>query len=219
VHELVVGADQVGGIGYAALPERGATAVAYRWLDRLSDGAAHSVARALARVADRIWQSGFLVGEITCASVVLALDPRHWDFVGPAMWSATRSRKETGTSSSAGSPRHLRLLAPEEAEVGPSPELSARLWCAGREAVALAPGQRRELRVDDATGAVLIGAEPTVSGLYSAVPTGRSTSTESDCGGALIAGTRAGRQAADSAAGRSQGQLAFSEGEWSVIGR
>ncbi|MFC8102699.1 hypothetical protein [Streptomyces sp. NPDC057363] len=214
-HELLMDADNVRGVGYAALPEQGSTSVVYRWLDQLGHRATHSGARSLARMADRIWQSAFMVGEIACASVILALDPRHWDFVGPAMWTASRSVKAPKTMPTAAPTRHLRLVAPEEGEVDPTPELSARLWCAQSEAVVPTPGQRRELRVDEETGAVLIGDGAPVPGLYSAMPTeggGR------DCGLALAAGTQAGRQAADSTVDALRCRFAHGEGQ-SVNGR
>lgn len=214
-HELLMDADNVRGVGYAALPERGSTSVVYRWLDQLSDRATHSGVPSLARIADRIWQSAFMVGEIACASVILALDPRHWDFVGPAMWTASRSAKAPETVSTAAPMRHLRLVAPEEGKVGPTPELSVRLWCAQSEAGVPTPGQRRELRVDEETGAVLIGDGVPVLGLYSAMPTegeGRG------CGLALTAGTRAGRRAADSTVDAWRYRFAREE-EQSVTGR
>ncbi|WP_241846986.1 hypothetical protein [Streptomyces sp. CB02414] len=147
--------------------------------------------------------------------MILALDPRHWDFVGPAMWTASRSVRVPETMPTAAPMRHLRLVAPEEGEVGQTPELSARLWCAQSEAVVLTPGQRRELRVDEETGAVLIGDGAPVPGLYSAMPTeggGRG------CGLALAAGTRAGLQAADSTVDAWRYGFAHGE-EQSVTGR
>ncbi|MEV6162537.1 FAD-binding protein [Streptomyces sp. NPDC052052] len=190
-HELVTDVRQVRGVGYAELSARRTTAAAYRCLDRLGDLPMRS-APVFARAADRVWQSDFLVGEVACASVVLALDPGHWDFVGPAMWAAARSaRREAGPGPAT---RRLRVVGPGET-APPTPELSARLWCAQRDAAA----DQGELRVDDATGAVLVGGEPAVAGLYSAVPTGRPTAAPRGHRAVIAAGVRAGQGAADAA--------------------
>lgn len=200
-HELVMDGDRVRGVGYAAPSEHKAGAVAFRCLDRL-DKSGSSSARAFARAADRVWQSDFRIGEIGCASVVLALDPCHWDFVGPAMWAAARSAR--GPVGMPPVSRRLRVVGAEETgaepKAEPTPELSARMWCAQRDATATVRCDQRELRVDAATGAVLVGGEPGVLGLYSAVPAdGGETSgsvSASAHGRAVAAGMRAGGEAA-----------------------
>ncbi|MFC5746339.1 FAD-binding protein [Actinomadura rugatobispora] len=157
VHELMMDAGRVCGVGYAAPP---------------SDGGA-----ATARLAETI------VGEVGCSSVVLALDPRHWEFVGPAVWSAARASGDAD-----GPPPTAR----------PSPELAVRTWCAAREAGAAAASRQAELGFDAATGAVLMGAGLPVPGLYSAVG-GRAADP--------AAGHRAGRGAALETARRSGAEL------------
>ncbi|MFC8097704.1 hypothetical protein [Streptomyces sp. NPDC057363] len=190
VHELVVVAGEVSGVGYATLPPEGGPTAAYRWL-RTSGGLVPAAFSApFTRAADAVWRSAFAVGEVTCPSVVLALDPRHWEFVGPAVWTAVRAAGRTGTQL----PSRPRL---RPATVGMTVgELPVRRWCAGQEAQSTC---HDELRVDDATGAVLTG-EQAVPGLYSAVRVAGAAGT----GSAFRAGQCAGRGAAD-AAGRHGG--------------
>ncbi|MFJ3774589.1 hypothetical protein ACIPX0_23115 [Streptomyces sp. NPDC090075] len=202
-HELVVEAGLVRGVGYASLPERELAAKVFRLLDRAGDWCARSVPRVLTAAGDAVWESGFRVEEVGCASVVLALDPCHWDFVGSATAAVIRSARLESDSSPTRRSRHLHLVG-DGAATPPTPELSARLWCAEP---GLTPGARGELRVDGATGAVWVGQELAVRGLYAAVPVGdaeRACSAqraddpsrgEPGCLSAL----RAGRRAADAA--------------------
>jgi hypothetical protein len=94
-------------------------------------------------------------GHLACAAVVLAVDAGHWDFVGCAVWSAVRDR------------------APAVPAPGPvgriTPELAVRRWCAERDAGPAAAAAQAPLQVDG-TGAVTVGGDLPVVGLYSAVP-------------------------------------------------
>ncbi|MFC7886303.1 FAD-binding protein [Streptomyces sp. NPDC057376] len=193
-HELVVVGGEISGVGYATLPPGGAPTAAYRWL-RASGGLAPAAFSApFTRAADAVWRSAFVVGEVTCPSVVLALDPSHWEFVGPAVWTAVRAAGRTGTRL----PSRPRLRL---ATVGMTvAELPVRRWCAGQEAPSTC---HDELRVDDRTGAVLTG-EQAVPGLYSAVRVAAAST-----GSAFRAGQCAGRGAAD-AAGRHGGAALLS---------
>jgi hypothetical protein len=189
-HELVTDVRQVRGVGYAELATRRTTVAAYRCLDRLSDRPSRSAA-VFARAADRLWLSDFRVGEVSCAAVVLALAPRYWDFLGPAVWAAARS---AGRTARPGPARRLRVVGPGET-AAPTPELSARLWCAEQDAT----GDHSELRVDGVSGAVLVGGETAVAGLYSAVPAGGPAQAPCGYRAVIAAGVRAGQAAADAA--------------------
>jgi choline dehydrogenase-like flavoprotein len=196
-HELLMEADRVRGVGYATLPDGGTAATACRFLDAVSGSSSSGAARAVARCADRLRPSDFLVEEVGCVSVVLAMDPRHWDFVGPAVWTATKSTPDmppTPTDRRGG----LHLVGPDEPRFGPTPELRVRLWCA-ENGTRLTPGQRCELRTDGATGAVRVGDAAPVPGLYAAVPAGRSRNSERGWRTEPTMGMRAGRHAADMA--------------------
>jgi hypothetical protein len=214
-HELVMEGDRVRGVGYAALPDGGTAAVTRRILVGLSDAAPRRAARAVARGLDRLAPSDFQVGEVACAAVVLAIHPRHWDFVGPGVWTATRWA--AGSAMAAGRPAHLYLVRPEEAGESPSPELNARLWCAPRTSGPTAE-QRREVCTDEATGAVHVGDDIVVRGLYAAVPQQGFESTECAYDAMRAAGRRAGRQAAGMTAEtlprthRGQGRRALTAG-------
>jgi hypothetical protein len=195
VHELVVDAGQVCGVGYAALPARGPATAGHRWIQRMSALAPARVAPVLTRAAEEVWRSAFTVGEISCSSVVLALDPRHWEFVGSAMWAASRARHGLGAQPPAPRPRRLHAVPADGVIIPPTPELAVRTWCALHdEAAAAAP--QAELRVDDATGAVYVSDDQPVPGLYSAVGTRRTGAADRDSGAVLTAGRRAGQSAA-----------------------
>jgi hypothetical protein len=206
VHELVVTAGEISGVGYATLPSRGVTAMAHRWLRASSSLVPAAVAPPLTRAADAVWRSAFLVGEVTCSSVVLALAPRHWEFVGPAVWTAVRAAERTGkgtTTSMPSRPRRLRVVPPVAAAAPAMAELPVRRWCAGQEASSAC---QEELRGDEETGAVLAG-EQSVPGLYSAVPVVASGTGGPE--GAFTAGQRAGHGAAV-AVGRAPGAALLS---------
>lgn len=158
VHELVMDAGTVRGVGYATLPPRGFATTGHDWLRRMSGLAPSPVAPMLTRAAESLWPSDVLVGEIACSAVVLALDPRHWEFVGPATWSAAWASRLGDRPAPAGA---------ERAGVRPTPELEVRQWCASRDPRGAVP--QSELRVDDVTGAVLVDDGLPVPGLYSAV--------------------------------------------------
>ncbi|RAY16996.1 hypothetical protein DPM19_02190 [Actinomadura craniellae] len=191
VHELVVDAGQVSGVGYATLPPRGIAAAGHRWLQRAGDRAPAGIAPVLTRAADAVWQSVLVVGEVGCSSVVLALDPRHWEFVGPAMWTAARTGLGGGVPAAPAWPRPLRAVPATETGAGPTPELAVRTWCAARETPAFTAAGQTELRVDETTGAVLVGDDQPVPGLYSAVQPHRA-GADSEPGAVLAAGKRAG---------------------------
>lgn len=199
-HELMADVNQVRGVGYAELSGRRTVTAAYRCLDRLGDRPMRS-APAFARAADRLWQSDFGVGEVACSAVVLALDPGHWDFVGPAMWAAARAVRRGARPATVA--RRLRVVRPDET-APPTPELSARLWCAQHDLAAC----QGELRVDDATGAVLVGGEAAMAGLYSAVPARGTVAAQRGHRAVIAAGVRAGQAAADAAVPPEYGSLA-----------
>ncbi|XVQ14593.1 FAD-dependent oxidoreductase [Spirillospora sp. CA-255316] len=195
VHELMVDAGRVRGVGYAALPPGGGAATAPRSLRHTGARAAASVAPALARAADAVWHAEAVVGEIGCSSVVLALDPRHWEFVGPAVWSAARAR---GAWQEGAAP--LRAVPRGSPDVRPSPELTVRTWCAAREAGAVAASRQTELGFDGPTGAVLMGdGGLPVPGLYTAVgahrPDGAGGGHAARLAAELAAAQRAGHGA------------------------
>ncbi|WP_304523710.1 hypothetical protein [Actinocorallia sp. API 0066] len=177
-HELVVAAGEVCGLGYAALPRRSAATVGHRWLHGLG-----KVAPALGRAADAVWAARFDVGELACSSVVLAVDARHWEFVGPATWTAARGRlgEEHET------PKRARWA---ERDAGAdTPELAVRRWCADRDTVPVT--RQPALAVDEETGAVLMGGRPAVPGLYAAHAPHRADAAPPDAHAVMAAGRRA----------------------------
>lgn len=165
VHELVVDAGRVSGVGFATLPSQGVATTGHRWLQKTSALAPASAASLLTRAAEAMWRSRFRVGEISCSSVVLALDPRHWEFVGPAMWSAAPA------PAGARPPVTVPVAG---ADASPSPELTVRRWCASCAATPLVPEHQQELEVDESTGAVMLADGRTLPGLYSAVGSRRA---------------------------------------------
>jgi len=165
VHELVTEAGRVCGVGYATLPPGTLASAGHQWLRRMSGrpGAGWRGAGLLGRAAESVWASRFVVGEVRCPAVVLAIGARHWDFVGAATWSATRM---AGGEPGARAPGWLTALP--AAAAPPTPELTARRWLASR-AGAWRPPRMGELLVEAATGAVLVDEEHAVAGLYSAI--------------------------------------------------
>lgn len=164
VHELAVAAGRVVGVGYATLPAEGRAAARYRRLQAMSDRAPARLAPALARAADAVWPSVFRVEEVGCSTVVLALHPRHWEFVGTAVWAAAHARRRAQSVPAEARP----------AEARPTPELAVRMWCATHEPVAPGMDRQGELCVDEGTGRVLVGGGHAVAGLFSAVRTHRT---------------------------------------------
>jgi len=157
VHELVTEAGRVRGVGYATLPPGSLARARHQLLRRMSGRAG---AGWCGRAAESVWASRFVVGEIRCSAVVLAIDSRHWDFVGTATWSAARTAPASRTPG---------WLSAVPAAFPPTPELAARRWLAARAGSWWTP-RMGELRVDALTGAVLVDEDHVVPGLYSAVP-------------------------------------------------
>ncbi|GAB2827037.1 hypothetical protein GCM10022221_26500 [Actinocorallia aurea] len=160
VHELMVDGDRVCGLGVAALPGRGPAASGHRWARRLAESAPERMAPALDRLAEEVWRSAFCIEEVPCASVILAVDPAHWEFVGTAMWKA---------AGRGGSDGRRRRLAAVPDTVGSRRELDVRTWCALHEASPEEAALQRDLRVNEATGEVLDADDLPVPGLFSAV--------------------------------------------------
>ncbi|MFJ3779733.1 FAD-binding protein [Streptomyces sp. NPDC090075] len=203
VHELAVTAGEISGVGYSTLPATGTAARAHRWLRASERLAPAVVTPPLLRAADAVWRSAFLVGEVACSSVVLALAPRHWEFVGPAVWTAARTAGRTGTAVPTPRSRRLRTVPSMATAALPAAELPVRRWCAGQDASST--GQE-DLEVDEESGAVLIG-ERLVPGLYSAVSLTDPGTVRFER--AFAAGRRAGQGAAV-AAGRHVGDVSLS---------
>jgi hypothetical protein len=125
------------------------------------------------------------VADVTCSSVVLAVDARHWEFVGTAVWSITRARQCSAR------PRrrsHLHLV--EE------PELAVRRWCAEHAAGPSAAAGQSALYVDESDGAVLTGDGQPVPGLFAALPARSGSAADLDVPTVIAAAGRAGRAAA-----------------------
>ncbi|WP_228638384.1 FAD-binding protein [Microtetraspora sp. AC03309] len=192
VHELVMDAGQVCGVGYATLPAGGAAAARHRWLQRVGDRVPAFAAPVLARAAETVWRAGFRVGEISCSSVVLALHPRHWEFVGPAMWAAARVGSGAGVSMEAARRRRADTVPSTAVCVWSTPELTVRTWCALREPASSAAVQQAELHVDEMTGAVLVSEGRPVPGLYSAIRTRHTGPSDQRTCAEVIVGRRAG---------------------------
>ncbi|MBE1536876.1 hypothetical protein [Actinomadura algeriensis] len=165
VHELAVDAGRVVGVGYATLPAEGRSAARYRRLQAMSDRAPARLAAALDRAADEVWPSVFRVDEVACSRVVLALHPRHWEFVGTAVWAAAQARRGVRSP-----------VSPEASpvRVGSTPELAVRRWCAAHDTARGASGGHGALCVEESTGQVLLSGGHAVRGLLSAVRTNRA---------------------------------------------
>jgi hypothetical protein len=203
VHELVVEAGRVCGIGYAVLPGQGSAATGHRWLMK-ARGQTPAIAESLlGRVAEAVWGVRFEVGEVGCSSVVLALAPRHWEFVGAATWSAVSAEPGSGPPSRRALPGRPSVVGSEDGGIRPNPELAVRTWCAAHEGTVPAAGALTELGVDVASGAVLLNEDRPVPGLYSAVPVRHANNAGSEPGPVISGAERAGRGAADMAARRS----------------
>jgi hypothetical protein len=167
VHELMVDGGKVCGVGYAMLPSGGIVPAGHRLLRTMSHRLPERFAPVAVRAADAVWRSTFRVGEVGCFRVVLALSPRHWEFVGPATWAAARGL-DAGRPRATRSPRRLCAVVAADAGGRPTPELTVRAWCASRDAMAPAAATK-ELSVDEATGEVLVSENRRVRGLYTAV--------------------------------------------------
>jgi FAD binding domain len=192
-HELVMDGGKVSGVGYAMLPPRGAASTGYRLLRRMNAGVPERFGSVLDRAADAVWRSAFDVGEVGCLRVVLAMDPRHWEFVGPAAWAAAR-----GLGAGAQAPpenlRRLRAIGPAD-DGRRTPELAVREWCASRDAAA-PPSLLEELSVDKTTGAVVVSEGWRVRGLYTAAHVDDAEVIHSFAPAALAGGTAGLRRAA-----------------------
>ncbi|MVZ99796.1 FAD-binding protein [Actinomadura sp. LD22] len=164
-HELVMDGGKVTGVGYAMLPSRGVASTGYRLLRRMNARLPERFGSVLDRAADSVWRSSFDVGEVGCLRVVLAMDPRHWEFVGPAAWAVARGLGD-GAQARPENLRRLRAIDPA-AGGGRTPELAVREWCASRDAAASA-SLLEELSVDETTGAVVVREGWRVRGLYTA---------------------------------------------------
>ena len=192
-HELLVEGGRVVGVGYAALEAGSAAELAHRFLRRAVGPARprpRSIGTALLGVADALWERASAVGTIACSSVVLALDPSGWEFVGPAVWAACHE-----------SPGRGRLGLAGDASALPVPvgaELAVREWSATRAGEPGLGTAQPELRVDRVTGGVLTGDGHRVPGLYCAFPDPGDLPT-ADVHGVerrIAAGRRAGAAAA-----------------------
>jgi hypothetical protein len=186
VHELLVEAGRVTGVGYATPLGAGA-----RWLERAAAVATRDEWSEPGAAGDAGGQEAE-VGALNCGSVVLALDPRHWEFVGPAAWSAVSAGRRLPAATRFRPPARL-CLVPEDPPPGESPELTVRRWCATRTHGSLAAADQDRLRVDPATGLVLSGSGRPVPGLYSAVAAGPE---RGGIAAAVVAAQLAGRAAA-----------------------
>ncbi|ROO86576.1 FAD binding domain-containing protein [Actinocorallia herbida] len=182
-HELLVVGGEVCGLGYATLPSR-AAALGHRILRRMGERATTRVRPVLARAAEAVWEAGFSVAEVDCSSVVLAMDSRHWEFVGPATWSAAHTARAEAAAPG------TRSRWPEFPADGPTPELAVRAWCAHGDG-SLTEVQS-ELGVDEETGAILVGGHLPVPGLYAAVRTCRADAADPGAHAVMTAGRRAG---------------------------
>ena len=188
VHELVVEGGRVTGVGYAAMDMLTPSGARYWWLDRLSGWAPRvsaGLARTLRRAAEALWHDASAVGTVSASAVVLGTDQAHWDFVGPAVWAAELSHRDTS-----GGARRRRLSLVAEGTPASGPELEVRSWCTRETGTAGAVDVLSGLAVDPATGQVCVGEAGTVPGLYAAV----AESTGSEL--LVAAGRRAGRAAA-----------------------
>ncbi|GAA2120849.1 FAD-binding protein [Actinomadura napierensis] len=165
-HELVMDGGKVSGVGYAMLPSRGAASTGYRLLRRMNAKVPERFGSVLDRAADSVWRSAFDVGEVGCLRVVLAMDPRHWEFVGPAAWAAARGL-DAGAQAQPENLRRLRAIGPADGDGRRTPELAVREWCASHDAAASA-SLLEELSVDKTTGAVVVSEGWRVRGLYTA---------------------------------------------------
>ncbi len=194
VHELVVEAGRVTGVGYAAMDMLTPSGARYWWLDRLSGltpRLSAGLTRTLRRAAEALWHDASEVGAVSATSVVLATDRAHWDFVGPAVWAAGAARPAAASSTR----RRLSVVA--QGACVPTPELEVRAWCARETGVGASPDALAELRVERTTGRVCVG-KGAVPGLFSAVPEPGARGEVPPAGSALLAATgrRAGRAAA-----------------------
>jgi hypothetical protein len=132
---------------------------------------------------------------VGCSAVVLALDAGHWDFVGPAVWSAVRGRW-AGRAPVAAGPGRLTVLRAEDCLPEPAaPELITRRWCAERDAGPVVAARQAPLHVDD-TGAVTVGHDRPVAGLFSAVPAQPGEGGSVEAAATCAAARQAGRAAA-----------------------
>ncbi|MEW2355753.1 FAD-binding protein [Spirillospora sp. NPDC029432] len=165
-HELVMDGGRVSGVGYAMLPSRSVASMGYRMLRSMNGRVPERLGAVLDRAADTVWQSAFGVGEVGCFRVVLAMDPRHWEFVGPAAWAAARGL-DAGTPPPAENLRPLRVIGAADGDGRRNPELAVRAWCASRDAAASA-SLLKELSVDKTTGAIVVSEGWRVRGLYTA---------------------------------------------------
>ncbi|GAB2832104.1 hypothetical protein GCM10022221_33750 [Actinocorallia aurea] len=181
-HELLVAGGEVCGLGYATLSSR--AAFGHRWLRRMGGLATARTRPVLARAAEAVWEAGFDVAEVDCRSVVLAMDSRHWEFVGPATWSAAHTARAEAAAPA------LRSRWPEFPADGPTPELAVRAWCARGDGSL--SEVRSELGVDEETGAILVDGRLPVPGLYAAVRTCRAHAADPGAHAVMTAGRRAG---------------------------
>jgi hypothetical protein len=180
-------AGEVRGVGYSTLTAQRAAAWVHRSLRVPGRVAPWRVGDCLARTAESVWCSASSVHQVGCSTVVLALDPRYWEFVGPAVWAAARTADRAPAKRLAPPrARAVRSVAEPARSAPAQPELSVRRWCAAQESV---PDRREELRVDDATRSVLVGPRR-VPGLLSAVPVLPGAPA---AGGEFAAAERAGR--------------------------
>lgn len=165
-HELVMDGGRVSGVGYSMLPPRGAASTGYRLLRGLHTRVPERFGTVLGKAADRVWQSAFGVGEVGCLRVVLAMNPRHWEFVGPAAWAAARGL-DAGAPAPSENLRPLRVIGTPDGDGRRTPELAVRTWCASRDTAASA-SPLEELSVDRTTGAIVVSEGWRVRGLYTA---------------------------------------------------
>ncbi|PAK24547.1 hypothetical protein CJD44_21940 [Streptomyces sp. alain-838] len=175
VCELLVDGGCVTGVGYSALEPRSTAALTHSCLNLTADGlrkrGAGGLGRALTERADGVWERASVVESTACASVVLAIDPSGWEFVGPAVWASVRAA-ERGLAQ----PHPwARAAVPGTGRGGvdslkpAGTELSVRLWCASQSGGRRGVDGQAELRISRETGAVLTGDGHAVPGLYSAV--------------------------------------------------
>lgn len=199
VHELVVEGGRVTGVGYT-LPVASAAAFggdAYPdGSNRRTPAGADPDGSAGAPMA--MWSEATIVEAATCSSVVLALDARHWGFVGSAVWSAVRAREAMLPASRLCKSTQLALVVPESAgpqSQDPEPELVVRQWCARNEAGRFAAASQRALCVDEGTGVVMVGGNQRIPGLYSVV-SARPRSERRDPASVVATARRVGRAVA-----------------------
>lgn len=207
VCELHVDGGRVCGVGYSALENSSVPVLAHSCLTRLAErlgGRLESLGHAVGERAEAVWERASTVESSMCSSVVLAIDPEHWEFVGSAAWASLRAAEREVTCRGRPTPHPALSAGGVAVDVPPfaTKELLVRLWCASQAGGMRAAGRQALLRVGQETGEVLIGEGHKVPGLYSAVLDEHAETGASETEAAsrkAAAGRRAGLAAANCA--------------------